>query len=169
MTQSKTDVENGIKEQIVSKEFEFPLSEAEKDLKVCELKFHKSEEAREEADFEEKKNSYKAAVLRHKNNYDRTFNILDARKELRTVACTMVSDFNTGTIRYLFKDQLMDERPMTDAERQTEMGPVLVKKDAAEIQPNAYHDTSEAAEIKNAIMQETNRHTKSSSVDGPTT
>lgn len=173
-TEETTVVKKDLIESTVTKEFDFDLTEADKDLKIAELGFHQAEQLKEEADFEEKKQAHKTAMLKHTNNFQRALSVLKARKETRAVQCTMVKAFNEGTVRFFFEGKLMEERPMTAEERQLEMGPMLVKGRTHERDTVSTSESHHAApghpdrpEIEQAIREETNPRTKHSSVDGP--
>lgn len=130
-----------------------------------------------EAEFEEVKDTFKARIKDREAKRDDLLAVINAGEEKREVESTMVMDYDAGKVRYFFEGEMIEERKMTDDERQLQMplktgadGKTTTTEKSSKRQKLSEVKHSDLAgkddEIKSVIRQETNKVTKLSAVDG---
>lgn len=162
----------------VSKEFEFNLTRDE--IHDMGVEMAKLDHGIGELDtqFDEVKKAWKAKIDAAEAKRKDISSVVHAKKQKRTVEAILVKDFEAKEIQYWFEDKIIESRAMTAAEAQVEMNlkePKGAKKQKLHVVKDPVaeaHKTEEQAkqeDVAGVIAAETNRRTKSSSVDGPTT
>lgn len=184
---TKKQMPKGTVTEKLKKEFTFPLTQSDRaDLgsKAADLS---GQIAKEYAELDEIKKEKTAAIRAKEAERDNFLAIIRARKENRVVEATVIRNFEAKLVQYWYQGKLLEERAMTADECQMPLPlkgrkkPETEKKEMTGAQKTyakakgklekriAEEEKLKGAgnEIADSIKEETNRKTKRSAVDGP--
>jgi hypothetical protein len=172
--------DNTTMERKVQREMRFDLTEAEKDSMVTKANEHTKDRDKLTDDLKAHNKEQKARIKEHQKEVDRLLDNHVKGYEMREVEVQEVLDWEDKTVKFYFKDELIEEREMHDAELQmklnTEQKKGVRKKKAskkakkktkAEKNPeeNLTPEELKDREIAEVHQLETNRKSKKSAVD----
>ena len=75
-----------------------------------------------EAEKRESMSNYGARITTLKDVMADYFKVLSERKEMRDVECVELKNFTDETVEYYFEGVKVDSRPLTEGDRQEELG-----------------------------------------------
>jgi hypothetical protein len=140
MTIQKSKEERSVKIKLTTEtygEYGKAIAEATHEMGVVELE---TAQAKEEI----KKRTKEAH-----DKFSNLIAIIQAGEEEKVVTCDVEKDYGTETVRYFFKKELVEERPMTDEDRQGRLFDKEPKK-----------TKKKSNDVADVIKEETSKKTK---------
>ncbi len=105
----------------IHRTFTFPLKDADYAAKGQEAANVSSELGKLEAEFKNVSQTWKGKIAEKKNELQKILTTLQAGEEERAVEATMRFNFEENKVEYIHGNVVLEERAMTEAERQVEM------------------------------------------------
>jgi len=109
--------------RIVSKEFSFQLNQEDFATKAKEIGALHDELALAESIFESAKSKYKAVESRINAELSERVRAVQNKREMRTVECEQVADFQRAIVYWRYNDNVLGQRAMEMSERQPSLIP----------------------------------------------
>lgn len=162
----KTETPKGIE---VKRKIKFELNQSELAEKAKEIGKLRGGLDKLVAQFCEVKRDWNERIKKITDKLVVLENQCDEVKEEREVMTTAVKDHDEQTVRYFYKGEVVETRPMTEVDRQEE----LTLKNAGKKRTNSKKEnsiivppTTEEQDIADVVKAETSKRTKHSAVDG---
>jgi len=160
-------------EHLVTERLTFKLTQEEYADKGKEAAEKAKELGEVEREFESIKKRFKGRIEEKQGELDDILKTIHRGEEERTVECVQVKDYKRHIVSYVFKGEVMKERPMEMHERQMEL---VTERKAVKRDPEAVRKEDESKmrehlgkmgvgdngrkDIADVIRQETNAKTK---------
>lgn len=160
------------KTQTIEKAFSFKLTRDDEAKYGRQMAEYDADIEKLEGELESTKKEFNGRIGAIEKERRKISEVIRAGEESRTVKATMEYDYDAGLVRYFYKGQELERRPMEPGERQMDLAVAKTTKRGRDKKAAKDEEKKPAAvagdenDLRKVIREETSKVSKHSAVDG---